>query len=273
MSTLRVVIQHSPPSGSDRGGTAARPKSGEQLGETKQSSPTLHEESGEEEGWKRDLCHAICVNSWNDAKAIQDQNPTALIAVINDKGRTALLVAAMLGHACCWGSMLLHFCFNGQCLYIALDLLQRCEELLLVPKDEEGCWTPIHDITSLNTAILSRSKLVFWKRWIYNSEKGNAEFVLQVSNVIPEIFTSQTFLLCFSEALDNRQAEVFNLIHGLRFKNVVINSILGDSEDTMLHRAAKKAPDHILKRIDAPTLQMQKEPQWYKVRETLGLIF
>ncbi|KAI9081504.1 hypothetical protein K1719_036525 [Acacia pycnantha] len=101
------------------------------------------------------------------------------------------------------------------------------------------------------------------------AQKGNAEFVFQVSNATPEIFTSRTFLSCFNEALDNRQAEVFSLIHGLRFKNVVLGATITESEDTILHRAAMKAPDHILNRIYAPTLQMQKELRWFKEVESL----
>ncbi|KAI9081511.1 hypothetical protein K1719_036532 [Acacia pycnantha] len=404
--------------------------SGEQLCELEQSSPTPHEKSGEEEGWKGNLLHAICVDCWNDAKAILDQNPQAKEAKISDNDRTALHVAAMFGHVtivkellkslspeflvttdsegftalalvCQYngnaqvaeclvnkngdllgiemkggdlpvaqaiklhfielgrylysvtpleyltsnhGSKLVHYCFKAQCLDIALHLLQRCEELLLVPKEKEGNWTPIHDIASLNTVILSPSKLVFWKRWIYNyinkpsaiainqvcvdiqqqhrsqedkaklitqpgveqiqelkqqhaqaddlldlvcknarkayqkgviydvlriaAENGNSKFVFQVSKKIPEIFVSRNFFTFFSKALDNRHADVFSLIHALRFKNNVLNSMSAD-EDTMLHRAAIKAPVHILNRIYAPTLQMQNELQWYKKVESL----
>ncbi|KAI9112844.1 hypothetical protein K1719_016161 [Acacia pycnantha] len=453
MSTLQSDLEqnssiHLDPAGSSHAGSSLGDSSlasGEQLGETEQSSPTTDEESGEEEEWKGDLCHAICENKWSDAKAILHQNPEALTSVINDTGRTALHVAAMFGHVtiveellkllppeflstldsegytaialACWyngstqvakclvdknedilgienknkfipvthafsnnyiemgcylysvtplkyltgihGSKFLHFCFKAQCLDNALDLLQRCQELLLVPKDDEG-WTPIHDIASLNTAILSPSELVFWKRWIYNyinkasaiainhvyvdiqqedrsqedkakltqpgqgllprlitstynfigvkklqelklqhaqvdallglvcknarkayqkgvmyealklaAKEGNVEFVVQVSNVIPEIFTSRTFLSCFNEALDHRQARVFNLIHGLRFKNVVLNSMTTKSGNTMMHKAATKAPDHILNRIYSPTLRVQRELQWFKEVESL----
>ncbi|KAI9081513.1 hypothetical protein K1719_036534 [Acacia pycnantha] len=235
----------------------------------------------EEEGWKGDLCHAICANSWNDAKAILDQNPTALTARINDKGRTALHVASIFGHvtiveellkllppeflttldsegdtalelaslysestqvAKCLvnknrdilggipnennnlpvihaflngriemgrflysvtplefltgdnhGSNLLHYCLKAKCLDIALDLLQRCGELLLVPKDKDG-WTPIHDIASLNTAILSPSELVFWKRWIYNCENP---LFFPFFSIITVDFVYVIFLLFF----------------------------------------------------------------------------
>ncbi|KAI9081521.1 hypothetical protein K1719_036542 [Acacia pycnantha] len=402
--------------------------SGEQLGdEIEQSTPTPHEQSGEEEGWKGDLCHAICVNCWNDAKAILDQNPKALTAKINDRGRTALHVAAMFGHvaivkellkvlppeflqttdsegltalalACQYngsarvakclvdtnieilgipfmedlpvahamrlyfrevgrylyfvtplklltgrhGSILLHYCFKAQCLDIALHLLQRCKELFFVPNNNEGR-TPIHDIASLNTAIRSPRELVFWERWIYNyinkssaiainhvcvdieqknrsqedkakltqqgvkqiqelkqqheraddllrlvcknarkahkegvmydalihaAKEGNAEFMLDVSYKVPEIFVSRNFFTFFSKAVENRQAKVFNLIHGLRFQSNVLHCVSEDG-DTMLHKAAKQAPSHILNRIYAPTLQMQKELQWFKKVEDL----
>ncbi|KAK4256052.1 hypothetical protein QN277_008966 [Acacia crassicarpa] len=419
--------------------------SGEQLCEIEQSSPTPHEQSGEEEGWKRKLCHAICVDCWNDAKAILDQNyPQALKAEIGGKGRTALHVAAMFGrvtivkkllkllkpeclktkdsehftalalaceHNGCLqvveclvnaniellgiengegelpaaqaiklhlkklgrylycatplkhltdhhGSMLIHHCFKAQHLEIALDLLQQREELLLVPNKKEGKWTPIHDIASLDTAILSPSKPVFWKRWIYNyiikssatatnhicvdiqqnntsqedkekltqqghgllqklitsannfvgikkiqkqkqqheraeellglvcknawkvphkdmykalteaAKMGNSEFLLRVSKEIPEIFVSRHFFTFFSEALEYRQAKVFNLIHGFRFKTNVLNTF-SPEKDTMLQKAAIQADPDILNRIYAPTLQMQKELQWFKEVESL----
>ncbi|KAK4256064.1 hypothetical protein QN277_008977 [Acacia crassicarpa] len=115
-----LVGLHRPPP--CQGGTAARPKPGEQLGEIEQSSESANEESGEieqssesaneesgeieqssespheESGWEEDLYHAICVNNWSDTKAILDQDPNALTAGIYFQGRTALHVAAQFGN-------------------------------------------------------------------------------------------------------------------------------------------------------------------------------
>ncbi|KAI9071724.1 hypothetical protein K1719_046313 [Acacia pycnantha] len=425
MSTLQSDLEqnssiHLDPAGSSHAGSSLGDSSlasGEQLGETEQSSPTTDEESGEEEEWKGDLCHAICENKWSDAKAILHQNPEALTAVINDTGRTALHVAAMFGHVtiveellkllppqflstldsegytaialACWyngstqvgkclvdknedilgienknkfipvthafsnnyiemgcylysvtplkyltgihGSKFLHFCFKAQCLDNALDLLQRCQELLLpkrtcflkrwiynyinkasaiainhvyvdIQQEDKAKLTQPGQgllprlITStynfigvkklqelklqhaqadaLLGLVCKNARKAYQKGVMYEALKlaakeGNVEFVVQVSNVIPEIFTSRTFLSCFNEALDHRQARVFNLIHGLRFKNVVLNSMTTKSGNTMMHKAATKAPDHILNRIYSPTLRVQRELQWFKEVESL----
>ncbi|KAK4256065.1 hypothetical protein QN277_008978 [Acacia crassicarpa] len=453
-----------------QGGTAARPKSGEQLGEIEQSSESANQESGEieqssessheesgeieqssessheESGWKEDLCRVICANSWSDTKAILDQHPNALTAVILNPGRTAIHVAAQFGNItivkellqllpreflltvdsygltalalACWyngntqiakclvnknsdivsiptkddflpvtrafendfkemgrylysatplecftgrlGSQLLRYCFQAQCFDIALNLLQQREGLLLVPYDIEGKYTPIHEIATLNTVILSPSKLIFWKRWIYDyinipsttainhvsvdiqqersqgdqakliepghglllrfipsvdnfvgvkkiqelkllhiqvddllllvcknagkafnegtaieealqlaAKEGNVEFVVQVTKVIPDILVRRFIGFCFIEALNYRQARVFNLIHGLRFKNGLMTSVNDDDYNTLLHKAAMKAPDHVLNHIYGPTLQMQRELQWFKEVEGL----
>ncbi|XP_054813259.1 uncharacterized protein LOC129313886 [Prosopis cineraria] len=72
-----------------------------------------------------------------------------------------------------------------------------------------------------------------------------------------------------SDADKFRQARVFNLIHGLRFKSVLVMSGLDDEGNILLHMVATKAPDHVLNRIYAPTLQMQRELQLFKEVETI----
>ncbi|XP_028755340.1 uncharacterized protein LOC114714740 [Neltuma alba] len=403
---------------------------GESSGDIEHCSPGPHEESGEErDTWKDDLCHAICVNNWSDAKVILKRKPNALTAKIDNQGRTPLHVAAMFGHitiveelltslppqfletpdlfgdtalglACrftgitqvakclvnknysivyipnrddnlpvtvafadgcqemgrflysvtpleyltgCRGSRLLRYCFRAQCFDIALDLLQKCTELLFMPVDNEG-WTPIHEIATLNTAIVCPSELIFWKKWIYDyinipsttsinhvsvdiqqdksqghkvkltepgvkklqelkllhaqadgvvrlvcrnareahqkgvidealclaAREGNVQFVFQVSRAIPEICLSKTMVLCFHTALDYRQAKVFNLIHGFRFKHRMVTMTPdNDPRNTMMHKVAIKAPDHVLNRIYGPAFQMQRELQWFKEVESV----
>ncbi|XP_028763297.1 uncharacterized protein LOC114721601 [Neltuma alba] len=375
------------------------------------SSARPHEDSGEERAWKEDLCHAICGNKWSDAKAILDQNPNALTSVVSHNGRTALHVAAMIGHvtiveellkllppqflltldsdgntalvmaswfsgntevAKClvsknsrvleipdmvgdlpvivafakgyqemgrylyfvtpmeclpgrWGSRLLLHCLHAQCFDIALNLLQQCEELLLVPFNNLGttpirlpvmfAWTSDKKIEvkgikknlprqikltkrSMCDAYQCRSKKIQELKLLHAqadellllvcknagkayqkgvikealclaAKEGNVEFVFQVSKVIPEIFLDQTLLMCFDEALHYRQARVFNLIHGLRFKHGLVTTTPDHNGNYLMHKAAMKAPDHVLNRIYAPTLQMQRELQWFKEVESL----
>ena len=109
-------------------------------------------------------------------------------------------------------------------------------------------------------------KGIIYEALCYAAKEGNVEFVFHVSKAIPEIFACTIFLPVFNEAIHYRQAKVFNLIHGLRFKNPVVTSITRDGT-SLMHKAATKAPDHVLNRIYAPTLQMQRELQWFKVRQ------
>ncbi|KAI9081515.1 hypothetical protein K1719_036536 [Acacia pycnantha] len=249
------------------------------------------------------------------------------------------------------GSRLLHYCIQAQCFDIALNLLQQNEELLLVPIDDERR-TPIHDIATLNTAILSPSELTFGKRWIYKcinhvcndiqqedrsqgpkekftkpghglllrlnssidnfvgvqkiqelkllharadkllslvcknarkafqkgvmqealclaAKEGNFEFVFQISKVTSEVVLGETLFFCFNEALKYRQARVFSLINGFNFKQNLVTLTKIEDGNSLMHRAAMKAPDHVLNRIYAPTLQMQRELQWFKEVKSL----
>ncbi|XP_028763072.1 uncharacterized protein LOC114721414 [Neltuma alba] len=56
------------------------------------------------------------------------------------------------------GAKLLRILIQTQCFGLALDLLQHHRGLLLVAINDEG-WTPIYEIATLNTAILSPSEL------------------------------------------------------------------------------------------------------------------
>ncbi|XP_054812305.1 uncharacterized protein LOC129313336 isoform X2 [Prosopis cineraria] len=99
------------------------------------------------------------------------------------------------------------------------------------------------------------------------AKEGNVKFVFRVSKIIPEIMVTRTLTSCFSHALNYRQARVFNLIHGHRFKRALLAYV--DEGNTFLHKAATQAPDHVLSRIYAPTLQMQRELQWFKAMQNL----
>ncbi|XP_028763066.1 uncharacterized protein LOC114721404 [Neltuma alba] len=101
------------------------------------------------------------------------------------------------------------------------------------------------------------------------AKEGNAEFVLRVSKEIPQVYLTPTLLSCFEEALKYRQAEVFSLIHGFRFKHGLVTSKIDVGRNTLLHKAAGKAPNHVLNRVYSPLLQMQNELQWFKEVESL----
>ncbi|XP_028794069.1 uncharacterized protein LOC114749695 [Neltuma alba] len=102
------------------------------------------------------------------------------------------------------------------------------------------------------------------------AKEGNVEFVVKVSNANPEILLTvdNSRQSIFYHAIEHRQARVFNLIHGLRFKDVFACS-KDNNGNTLLHAAAAKAPDIILNRIYGPALQMQRELQWFKEVESI----
>ncbi|XP_028763100.1 uncharacterized protein LOC114721450 [Neltuma alba] len=97
------------------------------------------------------------------------------------------------------------------------------------------------------------------------AKEGNVEFVVKISKANPGILLrgDDSFRNIFHHAIQHRQAGVFNLIHGLRFKDVFATSKDKDG-NTLLHAAAAKAPGTILNRIYGPALQMQRELQWFK---------
>ncbi|KAF7801037.1 ankyrin repeat-containing protein NPR4-like isoform X1 [Senna tora] len=102
------------------------------------------------------------------------------------------------------------------------------------------------------------------------AREGNAEFVVELSKASPPLIQRSTDNLwsIFFYAIACRQAEVFSLIHGLRFKHGLATSI-DRSKNTMLHVAANLAPSSKLNRISGPAFQMQSELQWFKEVENV----
>ncbi|KAF7820686.1 ankyrin repeat-containing protein NPR4-like isoform X1 [Senna tora] len=225
------------------------------------------------------------------------------------------------------GVRLLYWCLRMGELGVALDLLKKCQELVLAQLSNGTI--PILKIASMPSVFSNGNELVFWKRWIYNcasllskfiskaynmlgmkeiyklklvhaqatqilkllcekvslleseedgikvfngmcdaAREGNVEFVVEVSKAHPPLiqhFTDNLWSIFFY-AIACRQAEVFSLIHGLRFKHGLATSI-DRSKNTMLHVAANLAPSSKLNRISGPAFQMQSELQWFKAED------
>ncbi|XP_028763219.1 uncharacterized protein LOC114721546 [Neltuma alba] len=161
------------------------------------------------------------------------------------------------------GSRLLHHCLHAQCFGF-----KKIQELKLLHAQADELLRLV-----CKNARKAYQKGVINEALCLAAKEGNVEFVFQVSKVIPEGFVGRTLLKCFNEALHHRQARVFNLIHGLRFKDGLVTTTPDHNGNYLMHKAAMKAPDHVLNRIYAPTLQMQRELQWFKVRERHDLIF
>ncbi|KAF7820265.1 ankyrin repeat-containing protein NPR4-like isoform X1 [Senna tora] len=104
--------------------------------------------------------------------------------------------------------------------------------------------------------------------YVMQQEKG--EFVVKVSKANPpliQLVTERQWNIFF-DAVDCRQAEVFILIHGLRFKDGIAAN-LDNFGNTMLHVVANLTPSSKLNRISGPAFQMQSELKWFKEVESV----
>ncbi|XP_028758936.1 uncharacterized protein LOC114717877 isoform X2 [Neltuma alba] len=239
------------------------------------------------------------------------------------------------------GPSFLRGCFVTGDLDVALDLLQRCEELIFAA---DFGYSTIENIAFYLSDSLNKSQLRFWKQWVYYYIKipstmtanhfcvdmqqedkisnkaegmkeihkrklqhsrateilnlvcknltflsedkrpmiakalltaaklGNVEFLFRVSTANPELISMVTFSQrkghAFFNAVEYRQAEVFNLLRGFHFRNVVA-AMFNENHDNLLHTAAKLAPASQLNRIPGAALKMQREWQWFKAVESV----
>ncbi|KAF7820241.1 ankyrin repeat-containing protein NPR4-like isoform X1 [Senna tora] len=104
----------------------------------------------------------------------------------------------------------------------------------------------------------------------YAAREGNAEFVEQLAKANPHLILHNSNILGtpFSFAIQNRQAEVFNLFHQFRLKNFLA-TIVDQFGNGLLHVAGMMAPSSQLNRISGAALQMQRELQWFKEVESV----
>ncbi|XP_028758963.1 uncharacterized protein LOC114717905 [Neltuma alba] len=213
---------------------------------------------------------------------------------------------------------------------IALDLLQRCRELIFAA---DNLYSTIEHTAFYLSDSLNKCQLRFWKQWVYhyikippatvtnqihvdmqsedemsswaegmkeihklklqhtrateilelacnnltflNEDKkrmigkallaaaisGNLEFCKKISIANPELISMVTFSQqkenAFFSAVKYRQAEIFNLLRGIRFKNVVATMLL-ENYNNLLHTAANLAPPSQLYRIPGAALRMQR---------------
>ncbi|XP_028752535.1 uncharacterized protein LOC114712220 [Neltuma alba] len=74
---------------------------------------------------------------------------------------------------------------------------------------------------------------------------GNVEFLFKVSTANPELISMVTFSQrkghAFFNAVEYHQAEIFSLLRGFHFRNVLA-AMFNENHDNLLHTAAKLAP-------------------------------
>ncbi|XP_028758964.1 uncharacterized protein LOC114717906 [Neltuma alba] len=239
------------------------------------------------------------------------------------------------------GPLFLRTCFMTGELGIALDLLQRCRELIFAA---DHLYSTIEHIAFYLSDSLNKTQLRFWKQWVYHyikippatatnqirvdmqledemssraegmkeihklklqhtrateilelacnnltflnedkkrmigkamlaaAKSGNVEFFKKLSTANPELISIVTFSQqkenAFFSAVKYRQVEIFNLLRGFRFKNVVAAMFL-ENYNNLLHTAAKLAPPSQLYRILGAAMQMQREWQWFKAVQSI----
>ena len=131
----------------------------------------------------------------------------------------------------------------------SFELLRRmCEATKNLEKDQmEGC----NVYGSLFLAV----------------DRGNVEFIKTLLKSNPELTVAEDGLWrnIFMTAILHRQEKVYNLIHGLGSK-LAMASVIDKHGNTMLHMAGMLSPYPQLNRISGAALQMQRELQWFKVR-------
>ncbi|XP_054804678.1 uncharacterized protein LOC129307795 [Prosopis cineraria] len=127
-----------------------------------------------------------------------------------------------------------------------------CEKLKFLDQDKET-----HITEALHTA----------------ARNGQAEFLLRALKSNPVLITLATLPdpngNIFFSGISFRQNEIFNLLHGFRFKDNVVSLISASSSNTFLHEVAMLAPASRLNSISGAALQLQREMQWFKAAESV----
>ncbi|KAF7820244.1 ankyrin repeat-containing protein NPR4-like [Senna tora] len=161
------------------------------------------------------------------------------------------------------GSQLLFCCLLTQDLG---EAKQKYDEQLVQQQKAE-----ILKIVCESVKTIKVDAYVIAEAMFHAAREGNVEFVVQVSKAIPEvllILERDSHWNIFFFAVHHRQAKVFNLIHGLRFKDALVSGF-DDHGNTLLHVAAKQPPYKQLDRINGEALQMQSELLWFKEVESV----
>ncbi|KAJ6428802.1 hypothetical protein OIU84_020457 [Salix udensis] len=102
-------------------------------------------------------------------------------------------------------------------------------------------------------------------------KEGTVELIIELIKVCPPLmFVGDGNLRnLFMSSIEYRHEKVFSLLYGLKASRATFGSLVDESENSMLHLAAKLSPPSQLARISGAALQMQRELQWYKEVESI----
>lgn len=125
------------------------------------------------------------------------------------------------------------------------------------------------DVTSLGP-----SKATMFKHPLHLAAKlGIHEIVEEILEKFPSIiwYWDDNNYRVFQLAIMNPRENVFNLLNQVsRYRHALKKDKDNAEWNNSLHSAAKLAPPHRLNLVSGAALQMQRELQWYKVRNILS---
>ncbi|KAJ1704227.1 hypothetical protein LUZ63_004006 [Rhynchospora breviuscula] len=99
---------------------------------------------------------------------------------------------------------------------------------------------------------------------------GIPEVLEQLLSSFPAILArEETLLHIFHRAIQNRHANVFNLLFQMNHRKKLSGLVLDDHGNNVLHLTAKLPPQSGLNLHPCPALTMQRELQWFKAVEII----
>ncbi|OVA06831.1 Ankyrin repeat [Macleaya cordata] len=111
----------------------------------------------------------------------------------------------------------------------------------------------------LNSSILSTG-----------TKFGIVELVIECIQTFPDqIWFLSMGRSIFHIAVEHRKEKIFNLMYGMSAQKKILASWRVESNNNILHLAAKLAPSPQLNTISGAALQMQRELQWFKEVEKI----
>ncbi|XP_062174259.1 ankyrin repeat-containing protein ITN1-like isoform X2 [Alnus glutinosa] len=132
------------------------------------------------------------------------------------------------------GATVCTFAIYSRCLDSALDLIRKCPRLALAQDNEDR--SPLYALADMPNAFPSGDGLVFWKRWIYN-----------YCIYIQPAWATKEIRLNIQDVEKSRSDQIKFFGSGMTGASILLN------------------------RIPGAALQMQKELQWFKEVESIGI--
>ncbi|KAL6130403.1 hypothetical protein ACLB2K_068782 [Fragaria x ananassa] len=128
----------------------------------------------------------------------------------------------------------------------------------------------VHMCETIKNLDLRETQTVGVQNAIFQAvERGISEFIVQILKTKPELMliTNENNRSIFHVAVEYRQEKIYNLIYGLRTKDVFA-TLVDVSNNSMLHMAAMPSFGQ-LNGITGAALKMQRELQWFKEVERI----